>query len=259
MSVRVMTAVWDNGPKNYIDRYVLLCIADSANDEGHGYPSVTTIMAKTQLGKRTVSRSIQNLEDAGWLFVRRKSRKIRFSTYDIQLDRFKKSDASQAPVKKGESSASRDTSQVPIGPESGAYQSQVPHTPYIEEPPLNHKYQPPKKTAWDLQGERCFMAYPKKTSPKAGIAAFTGLIGALIRAKRFGSAVAAGDWLIGRVVEYAASPCVRSQNLRFVPRASRWVEEGKYDEDPALWLMAATPSGSANFNDERAQMARIIH
>lgn len=261
MSIRVMSQVWDRGPLAHIDRYVLLAIADNANDEGYAHPSIKTISAKTRLSTRTVMRSIQSLEDGGWLISHRKSRDVKFSTYDIVLERFTKSGDSQSrdtqsPEKK--SGDSRDKSQVTPSPKSGDSQSRFPHTPYIEEPPINHQYQPPRKTGCELYGEQCFKAYPKQTSPKAGEAAFSGLIKEL-RSGRFLTIAAAGNWLLGRVREYAASPCVTTKSLRFVPKATAWVSEGRYDESPDLWMIAAPPPPvTGDFLSERAQLARII-
>jgi hypothetical protein len=259
MSVRVMSAVWDNGPSNYIDRYVLLCIADIGNDDGYGYPSVATVVAKTRLSKRTVLRSIQSLEENGWVIVNRKSRKVKFSTYEIQLDRFQKSGDSQSPKKSKKSGDSRDTSQVTLSPESGDSQSTVPHTPYMEEPLLNHEINPPAKTASEKQGERCYKAYPKKTAPAAGMQAFTALIETLVRKKRFASITAAGDWVFGRVIEFANSPCVTTQRERFWPRADRWVKEGRYDENFSLWQTSGfIPRGDDTPEQGRSQLAEIL-
>lgn len=60
MSVRVMSLVWDTDlPPS--EKLVLLALADAANDEGHCWPSATTIARKSGQGERTVRRAIQSL------------------------------------------------------------------------------------------------------------------------------------------------------------------------------------------------------
>lgn len=57
-----MTAVWDvNLP--HADKIVLLALADNANDEGHCWPSITTLARKCGMDRRTVLRVISTLED----------------------------------------------------------------------------------------------------------------------------------------------------------------------------------------------------
>lgn len=66
MSVRVMTAVWalDLGDSQKI---VLLALADSANDEGHCWPSMTSLVRKCSKSERTIQGVIKQLVDAGHL------------------------------------------------------------------------------------------------------------------------------------------------------------------------------------------------
>lgn len=70
MSVRVMSWVWDHSEAVGTDRFVLLAIADSADDDGtDAWPSIETLARKTRLDERTVQRSIRRLADAGMLTV----------------------------------------------------------------------------------------------------------------------------------------------------------------------------------------------
>lgn len=69
MSIRVMTAVWDNalgvsgGPL-----LVLLALADYANDDGTGaYPKQSTLATKTRLSERHVRRVLAALEDKTYI------------------------------------------------------------------------------------------------------------------------------------------------------------------------------------------------
>lgn len=69
MSIRLMADVFEcDLPTN--DRFVLLSLADYANDEGHHvYPSVATIVRKTGLSESTVHRSLTYLEEQGYLLL----------------------------------------------------------------------------------------------------------------------------------------------------------------------------------------------
>lgn len=66
MSVRVMTAVWALALPDS-EKIVLLALADCANDEGHCWPGMKSLMAKCSKSERTVQGAIQKLVEAGHL------------------------------------------------------------------------------------------------------------------------------------------------------------------------------------------------
>jgi hypothetical protein len=55
-----MTTVW-NLDLHHTEKFVLLALADNANDEGNCYPSIATITKKCSLSEPTVHRSIKKL------------------------------------------------------------------------------------------------------------------------------------------------------------------------------------------------------
>ena len=66
-----MSQVWDtNLPP--MEKLVLLALADCANDEGHCWPSATTIARKSGQGERTVRRCVQSLIAKGHLEQRQR-------------------------------------------------------------------------------------------------------------------------------------------------------------------------------------------
>lgn len=71
MSVRVMSAVWEAALPP-MEKLVLLALADAANDEGHCWPSATTVCKKSGQGERTVRRCIQALCEKGHLTQRQR-------------------------------------------------------------------------------------------------------------------------------------------------------------------------------------------
>lgn len=66
MSVSVMTDVWAIDLPDS-QKIVLLALADSANDEGHCWPSMATLVKKCSKGERTIQGVIKQLVDAGHL------------------------------------------------------------------------------------------------------------------------------------------------------------------------------------------------
>jgi len=66
-----MSWVWDEGPDDPIDRYVLLKLADNADQDGKCFPSLPEICDRTRLSESSVRRAIQSLEKAGLLSVER--------------------------------------------------------------------------------------------------------------------------------------------------------------------------------------------
>lgn len=86
MSVRVMSAVWSNGPADSTQRFVLLALADNASDDGgNAYPSIKEIAKKCAMSERTVIRAIEKLIENGYLIRRR--RKDTSNLYQIVLSR----------------------------------------------------------------------------------------------------------------------------------------------------------------------------
>lgn len=68
MSIKLMNFVWENGPDNSTQRFVLLTLADMANDNGLSvYPSMNLIARKCALERRSVIRVINALVEDGYL------------------------------------------------------------------------------------------------------------------------------------------------------------------------------------------------
>ena len=64
-----MSRVWENGPGKQAERFVLLAIADYANDEGECWPSIAGICRKTCMSERGVQTIIRRLQADGWLDI----------------------------------------------------------------------------------------------------------------------------------------------------------------------------------------------
>ena len=73
MGVTLIAAIWERGPEDSTEPYVLLAIPDNAADSGIAFPRVETVARQIRMGPRTVMRAIQSLEAHGWLKVNRKA------------------------------------------------------------------------------------------------------------------------------------------------------------------------------------------
>lgn len=65
MSVRVSTWVWHETTAKGSDLIVLLALADIADDQGHCYPSIKFLAEKCRMGRATVFRRLDVLEEGG--------------------------------------------------------------------------------------------------------------------------------------------------------------------------------------------------
>lgn len=81
MSNDLRDAVWQNGPTDPTQRFVLLSLADRADDNGYCWPSFADIAKRTGYTKRTVINAMSKLETDGWITseVRYKHGKARTS------------------------------------------------------------------------------------------------------------------------------------------------------------------------------------
>jgi hypothetical protein len=87
MSIRIISLVWQQGPKDRSQRLLMLAIADCANDQGFCWPSVATLAVKSCMSERTALRSLRVLEEEGWLKIARKSHEHKGNSYEIDLGR----------------------------------------------------------------------------------------------------------------------------------------------------------------------------
>lgn len=69
MSTKLMTAIWDDSTTKGLNLFVLIAMADNANDQGICWPSVATIAHKVRVNERTVQRAIRELAEGGHLTI----------------------------------------------------------------------------------------------------------------------------------------------------------------------------------------------
>jgi hypothetical protein len=64
-----MAQIFENGPDVMAERFVLLALADYADESGSCYPSIAGLCSKTCMTDRGVQKIIRRLEAGGWLTV----------------------------------------------------------------------------------------------------------------------------------------------------------------------------------------------
>ena len=65
MSIKVMMHVWDKSPVSGSELLLMLALADSSNDDGVCWPSVTKLALKTRINERHVRRLLADLTKDG--------------------------------------------------------------------------------------------------------------------------------------------------------------------------------------------------
>lgn len=69
MSIRVMSDIWDNGPKDKSEILILLALADYSNDAGECWPAMASIALKARMSERGAQKIVARLIETGWLEV----------------------------------------------------------------------------------------------------------------------------------------------------------------------------------------------
>jgi hypothetical protein len=92
-SFEIIKAVRDYGPRNQVQRHVLIALATYVNDAGLCSPKVQTIAENCCLKKRSILYRLAELERAGWIIV---NHDHKGNTYQIVREKLVKSDAPRA-------------------------------------------------------------------------------------------------------------------------------------------------------------------
>lgn len=72
MSIKVMNLVWSSTLDGSSRRFILLALADRANDAGYCWPGIANLAAKTGMSRSTVFRLLADLENEDSLIQRAK-------------------------------------------------------------------------------------------------------------------------------------------------------------------------------------------
>lgn len=132
MSVHWMSWVWESGPCDPVDRYILLKLADNADQEGRCFPSMSDISVKTCYSESTIRRAIQNLSKGGWLTVIKGLGKGNNSQYQL-LKKVSEENLSERKVSERKVSGRKVSGRLPKGV------TQKTKGVRVTEPPHPHK------------------------------------------------------------------------------------------------------------------------
>ena len=143
MSVHWMSWVWKNGPADSMDRFVLLKLADNANQDGKCWPSLPEIALATCLSESSVRRSVQKLEKGGWLEVFRGVGRGKSSHYTL-IEKVSDSYLLKGVPQKGFQQKGFSETVPPCSP------SLLPPTPPNNPPPIIPLQKPSKPASEEL-------------------------------------------------------------------------------------------------------------
>lgn len=87
MSIKIMSAVWENGPRGSAETMVLVALADYCNDDGECWPSVAAIARKARMTDRGVQKICARLCEIGWLQIDQSAGRRGCNLYRITPER----------------------------------------------------------------------------------------------------------------------------------------------------------------------------
>jgi hypothetical protein len=124
VSVHISGLIWKVGPQERNQRFILLAIADAADENGYCWPSIKTLARQTLFSERYVIDAIQQLETEGWMRVARRAVHGRYTAYTIDLEKLEAlRDEQRAEDKRRRSGAKSSPEITPKGDGSGAQSS----------------------------------------------------------------------------------------------------------------------------------------
>jgi hypothetical protein len=137
-----MSWVWRQGPKDPHQRYVLLKLADYANQDGRCWPSLGAIAIETCLSESSVRRAVKDLEKGGWLEVNRGLGRSNSSQY-VLVEKVSGGQVLEEKVSAGKVSVGRIKGVTQT--QKGVRETNPPH-PLFREPSITTK-EPPTEPA----------------------------------------------------------------------------------------------------------------
>jgi hypothetical protein len=124
MSVHISGLIWKVGPQERNQRFILLAIADAADENGYCWPSIKTLARQTLFSERYVIDAVAQLETDGWMRVARRAVHGRYTAYTVDLEKLEAlRDEQRAEDKRRRSGAKSSPEITPKGDGSGAQSS----------------------------------------------------------------------------------------------------------------------------------------
>jgi hypothetical protein len=160
MSIKLMAYFWEAGPENQSERFVLLALADYANDAGECWPSLDALARKTCLTERGIRGIIRRLEAGGWLDVDEGAGRNRCNLYRLRT-------RNEVPPERGSprNVTAQTRNVVPPDPERGSPKPSYNHQEPSEEKKRARDAASEVLVQWaSPQAVASFLAYRKQRS-----------------------------------------------------------------------------------------------
>ncbi|HMN14945.1 MAG TPA: helix-turn-helix domain-containing protein [Bellilinea sp.] len=100
MSIKRMSAVWDESKASGSTLLLLLAIADNASDDGLAWPGIETLAQRTRLSKRGVIKQLKAAEALGELRIYRRAGQHNYYVVDVGLTKDQRKAAAEVLSKK---------------------------------------------------------------------------------------------------------------------------------------------------------------
>ena len=126
MSAKVCGLIWEVGPSDRMQRFVLLAIGDNASDDGFAYPGIALLAKKCLFTARYIMEAIQRLEAEGWVIVERRAHDHKGNEYHIDVEKLETLKDELRSREKSSRELQRN-SQVNSVPKSGEIYDNPPH------------------------------------------------------------------------------------------------------------------------------------
>jgi hypothetical protein len=226
MSVKVMAKIWEAGPASLGDRFVLLAIADHANDEGQAFPGVGSLARKTCMTERGVQKILRRLEADGWLLTDKRQGRYRCNLYTVMTPNVVHPTGAETN-KKTPNKDALDPERGSLDPERGSPKPSL----TIKEPSFRGSeiFEEPKavrslKTKSAIVSE-IYALYPRKVARAAAEKAISKAL-----------ATTPAEALREAVSAYAAAVALwPPEELQYVPFPASWFNGGRWEDDRATW------------------------
>lgn len=141
MSFVALRAALAATPQTATARFILIVLADFANDAGEAWPSIPTLAARTALSERSVRRALRLLEEEGFIERRERRGRRNSNVYSLRL-------SANAQAKTGQTD--RFSDQKPVTMTGQTCQSDRSKPASLTTNPLKRTTQRPARAAPDL-------------------------------------------------------------------------------------------------------------
>lgn len=214
MSIKVMSWVFENGPKDPSERLVLLALADYATDNGEWSPSMIGIAEKAGMTERGARGVIRRLEDGGWIEVRVGGGRGGRSHYRVLMGRAANPEPETRNDKPGMTNPERHVEKPGTKrPETRNQRSAEP-SGTIKEPSEKNI-----SDALRCEFEAFWAEVPRKAAKDRAFPAYA-------KARKKASA----ETILSGIRRYAAER--RGQDPKFTSHPASWLNGGRWGDEP---------------------------